>query len=1164
MPPMSNKISSNHRWEIINQYLTQHVKKQLFLHQFESYEYFMDVCVPEKIYSYNPLIIQQPVENKDKKDKTERMVKLEIYFENHRYEDPTYSEPNGKVEKMYPHDARMRNLTYFVTGLVNLRVNTHYYENGEVVRSVLDTVLDKDMAFGKLPIFLHSKYCLLTKYKNPEQLKHECKYDRGGYTIVNGNEKVVISQEDLCNNRISVFEGKRKVKYDYVASVRSMNKETGISYKTYVMGSLNDVIMVKISHFKKEIPLFVFMRAIGLKSDKAIIRTILLEEHKNTEYLELLEPSVIVGKEYNNYESALLYLSKLCTIQLPKEEKLEYIKSLMTKNIPHLSGDSPLKRQLFVGYMVKHLLNQLLGKRKPSDRDHYTEKRVEPPGMLLKRLFHYQYQKFMKDFQATIIKGILASGFDYQPTDIVMRCSIIDNGFKYSLATGDWNIKVGNSVEKRLGVAQVLNRLNPLASQSHLRRINTPIDESVKLIKPRQLHGTHIGKVCPAETPEGGSVGAVKNMTIADSITVDMITEPIYELLEQNNVIDIDDIDMIDITKEHAKVFINGDLVGFHTSPHELAITLVELRRNGAIQAKVSIRYNINFNEILIYTDYGRCCRPLFIVKNNKINITEEVLKRLEKEEMTWNDLIEEQVIEYIDTEEEECSLIAFNINELNNAGKQQYTHCEIDESFIMLGVCASLIPSSDHNQSPRNAYQSSMCKQAIGIYASNHRERFDTIGYVLSYPQTPLVQNKMSKHLDYDKLPCGQNVIVAFGCFNGYNQEDSVILNKSAIDRGLFECVTYRTHKNEEDRKSSTNNEEKICNPLKYANEDPELNKLIKSKHGDYSKLNEYGFVDLETKVQGNDIIIGKVAPIISNDKDEKKYKDNSISLEYDQESTVDRIIMTRNTDGYKIYKMKVRNLCTPTIGDKVSSRSGQKGTIGMVLRQEDMPFTENGLVPDIIINPHAIPSRMTIGQLIEALLGKYIAATGDVETFDTTAFQGINIKDIGKALHDVGMNKMGDETMINGQTGEEMSCQMFITPTYYQRLKHMVGDKIHSRNHGPVQSLTRQGVEGRSRHGAGRFGEMEKDVMLSHGAVSFLRERFYDSSDAFSVYTCDYCHRLAIVCPVKNKHTSEVIYRCYKCTNFVKFTKVDMAYATKLFYQELEAMAITTEFHT
>jgi DNA-directed RNA polymerase II subunit RPB2 len=913
----SKKLFTECRWDMIDAWFAR--PGNIIQHQLESYNYFVSIFIPEKIYSFNPLIIRQPVENEDEDDETVREIYLEIFFENHEFEDPYYNQCSGRSSKMFPHDALLCSLTYSLTGLVDLRVNTKHYMNGEVVKNVEGQII-KRVIFGKIPIMIGSDYCMLTKYKNSPNLKYECKYDKGGYFIINGNEKVVISQEDLCDNRISVFDGNRNMKYAYICSVRSLDPRTNVSYKLSILGTKNQEIVVKISHIKKEIPLFVFFRAIGLPSDKKIIRMILLHDHNSSEYLELLEASIECGKQYNNEEKSLNFLKNLFAIQMESAEKTEYVKSFMIKNIlPHL-GETVCTKQLFLGYMVKNLLNTFLGRRKVDDRDHYSHKCVELPGMLLGRQFHYLFQKETKDMKDTIIKAIGACGLSFDVQEIILKHSIIDNGYRYSMATGDWNTKLGNNDQKLMGFAQVLSRMNYVATISHLRRINTPIDDKVKLIKPRQLHGTHFGNVCPAETPEGVQVGAVKNLTMAARVSIDTPILPAYTLLQQHGLISPDEIEVNDITSRHTKVFINGDLVGFHTNPYSVTTHLVDQRRNGKIPQTQSIRYNINANEITVNAYYGRCSRAFFIVDNGNLVITQDILNRLRSKTMTWNDLLVNKIIEYIDTEEQESCLIAMNIDYLIRGKKNgvRYTHCEIDESFTMLGVCASLIPGSDHNQSPRNAYQSSMCKQAIGMYTSNHQLRFDKIGHVLAYPQTPLVQNRVSPNVHYDKLPCGQNLIVAFGCWSGYNQEDSVIFNKSAIDRGLFESHTYRTYKDEESRKSTTNVEEKFC--------DPKDSNVSSFKHGNYDKLNKYGYVDLETDVVRDDVIIGKVAPLINktHENEDVAFKDNSTVLKADQPSKIDNVILTRNADGYKVIKVKVRNQCTPMIGDKVSSRSG------------------------------------------------------------------------------------------------------------------------------------------------------------------------------------------------------------------------------------------------
>ena len=422
-----------------------------------------------------------------------------------------------------------------------------------------------------------------------------------------------------------------------------------------------------------------------------------------------------------------------------------------------------------------------------------------------------------------------------------------------------------------------------------------------------------------------------------------------------------------------------------------------------------------------------------------------------------------------------------------------------------------------------------------MGIYASNHNERFDSISHVLLYPQKPLVRTNIASTLNYDKLPSGVNAIVAIACYTGYNQEDSVIMSKSAIDRGLFRSVFYRTYK-EECHASSGSHKDNIEQPL-------ENTKTL--KYANYSKLDIDGIVSPGVKVGGSDILIGKTSGACNTEK-----KDQSVSMRTSETGTVDSVMVSTNEQGMKLVKTKVRSIRIPEIGDKFASVHAQKGTIGMVVPHEDMPFTQDGIVPDIIVNPHAIPSRMTIGQLIECIYGKKCALSG--EFGDGTAFTNPDPGSIAKELKKLGFNKHGEEMMCNGQTGELLETQIFIGPTYYQRLKHMVADKVHSRSNGPIQILTRQPVEGRSREGGLRFGEMERDCMISHGASAFLKERLLDQSDSYTTHVCKKCGMFAVYdAETRNSY-------CISC-NDADVYSVEMPYACKLFFQELYSMNIT-----
>ena len=547
----------------------------------------------------------------------------------------------------------------------------------------------------------------------------------------------------------------------------------------------------------------------------------------------------------------------------------------------------------------------------------------------------------------------------------------------------------------------------------------------------------------------------------------------------------------------------------------------------------------MNFQQqcLLIYTDAGRCTRPLFKIKDNQLVIS-KYLDQLNQ--LSWSDYLSsnfrlpEQCIEYIDIHEVNSLLLATEYDKI-----QGKTHCEIHPSLI-LGVLASCIPFPHHNQAPRNTYQSAMGKQAIGIYTTNFNQRFDTFSHILYYPQKPLLSNHIMEHIHCNELPTGINAIVAIATYTGYNQEDSIIVNQSAIDRGLFSSTFYRTYKTEEKKNHLSGDEDIFCKP--------NIDKLLYPKPCNYSKLNENGFVPKNTYVSDGDIIVGKVIPMKGN-KD-YLYRDSSINIRYSEEGYIDDQYVNTNSEGYKFCKVKIRSIRIPNIGDKLSSRHGQKGTIGMVYPEEDMPFTKDGIKPDLIINPHAVPSRMTIAQLVECILGKSCSQLGCLG--DATAFNRIDVNHISSILESQGFEGKGNEVLYNGFTGDQMHTSIFMGPTFYQKLKHMSCDKIHSRSGGPVVSMTRQPSEGRSSHGGLRFGEMERDCMIAHGASSFLKERLMDVSDKYSIYVCNCCGLISTANKEKN------MYECKKCENYGDFTKCYIPYSCKLLFQELQSMSM------
>jgi DNA-directed RNA polymerase II subunit RPB2 len=736
----------------------------------------------------------------------------------------------------------------------------------------------------------------------------------------------------------------------------------------------------------------------------------------------------------------------------------------------------------------------------------------------------------------------------------IVKSTTIENGFKRALATGDFGIKHTNS--NKVGVAQVLNRLTYVSSLSHLRRISTPTDKSGKLVPPRKLHNTSWGFLCPAETPEGASVGIVKNISYMSHVTIQSNSMSVYDYVTPY-IINIDTLKPIELFNK-TKVFVNGSWIGITEDPKQLYTMLKNMKYKGIINIYTSIVFDYRDNEIRVCNDGGRITRPLLRVKNNNILLTKQIINDLKNNVISWDDLftdckIGESVLEYIDPEEQNYSMIATKPRDLlgdsSSDNMYMYTHCEIHPS-TMFGVIASCIPFPEHNQSPRNSYQCAQQKQAMGVYATNYNERMDKTAYVQTYPTRPLVDTRIMSLIKLDKIPSGCNINVAIMTHTGYNQEDSVLINKGSIDRGLFQTTIYHTEK-DEDKQKINGDEEIRCKPDKT--------KTKGMKFANYSKVNSKGVIPENTIVENRDVIIAKVTPIKENRNDHTKvikYEDQSKIYKTVEETYIDKNYIDRNGDGYSFAKVRLRALRKPVIGDKFSSRHGQKGTVGNIIPEEDMPFTRNGTRPDIIINPHAIPSRMTIGQLKETLLGKVLVELGLFG--DGTSFGELNVSSISEKLLELGYEAHGNEMMYNGLTGQQIECNVFMGPVFYQRLKHMVNDKQHSRSIGPMVNLTRQPAEGRSRDGGLRFGEMEKDAMVSHGAAKFTRGRMYDASDKYSVHVCKNC---GLVAAYNNESN---IHHCRTCDNRTDFSYVEIPYACKLLFQELTTMNVVPRLIT
>ena len=1081
---------------------------------------------------------------------------------------PMVTEADGMTSTLFPKEARLRNLTYSAPLYVDMEktvttvtLDSQKTEEVEKINKVF---------IGKVPIMLRSEYCSLHDHTDKELTElGECPYDEGGYFIINGSEKVLIAQEKMSSNHVYVFKKRQPSKYMWVAECRSSPESGARAASACVARMLHSpgtkmepgCIRVTLPYIRTDIPLFVVFRALGFVADKDILEHIVYDFNDH-DAMELLRPSIEEALPIQSKKVALDYIGKRgSAVGVSREKRIKYAQEILQKELlPHVGVDEECetRKAYYLGYIVHRLLLCALGRRNEDDRDHFGNKRMDLAGPLIAILFRQLFRKLTKDVRL-YCQRCVDSGKEIQLT-LAVKAKTITSGLKYSLATGNWGAQGAQDI--RAGVSQVLNRLSFSSTLSHLRRLNSPIGREGKLAKPRQLHNSHWGMVCPAETPEGQACGLVKNLSLMALVSVGSPSSPVLEFLEEWTMGNLEEISP-SVISHATKIFVNGVWVGVHRDPADLVRTLRELRRKVDITTEVGIVHDIRLQELRLYTDYGRCIRPLFIVEDQRMKIKKRNIEMLQEKDITgftWNDLVSSGCIEYVDTEEEETTMISMTIEDLvqarllaNNETSVQhmYTHCEIHPSMI-LGICGSIIPFPDHNQSPRNTYQSAMGKQAMGMYVTNFQLRMDTLAYVLFYPQKPLVTTRAMEHLHFRELPAGVNVVVGIMCYTGYNQEDSVIMNQSSIDRGLFRSIFYRSFKDEEKKQGSLTKEDLEC---------PSPETTLGMRHGTYGKLDKDGLICPGTRVSGEDIIIGKTSPLPDDDPSAASNRftkrDCSTGMKNSETGIIDQVLLTTNDQGLRFVKIRVRSCRTPQVGDKFSSRHGQKGTIGMTYTQEDMPFTCEGVVPDIIVNPHAIPSRMTIGQLVECLMGKVAAMMG--KEGDATPFTPVTVENISDMLHQCGYQKRGNEVMYNGHTGRKLEAKIFLGPTYYQRLKHMVDDKIHSRGRGPVQILTRQPMEGRSRDGGLRFGEMERDCIISHGAAAFLKERLMDQSDAYRVHVCQTCGLIAVA-NLKNQ-TFEC---CKNPSERMKVVQVLLPYACKLLFQELMSMAVAPRLVT
>ena len=1172
-------IEYNDIKKLIRLYFKQ--PKVLFEHLFSSYNQLIEEIIPYSL-------------EKESNVFHEVSDKYNIYLHGFKCKNvrvkPVVFE-NNPNEMMYPDQARKNHLNYFATVYADVEqyVEVRNILTGEkVFKSVAKSPENDPIAIANIPVMVKSKYCSTNIKKD---LHGECRYDPGGYFIVNGQEKVVMSIEKMVDNKCLVFTKKDTSfpnGYFHTCQINSKSNDWSDNLQILSIKEKKDGSLTVTTPHLSDIPIVIYLRALGLETDQDIIANCCYSL-EDINMINLIKPSINFpvdeeGNMIRTREQAIEYLiTKVrrhrrisqTDEELAKQQKRIYLQQIFREHLlPHEGEDIPLKIK-FLGRMINKLFNVMLDRKEPDDRDALNNKRIETPGVLIGQLFRQNWKKMMNEISKIFKKK---NQTDDNPVSVInqLKPNIIEQGIKTALATGIWGIH-----KTKKGVAQSLQRLSWFQAISLFRRVMTPsLDASTSAVTAiRHVNNMQFQFLCPAETPEGQKIGIVKSLSMTSTVTtqngsqLEAVKAVLKEFKDYKNPANIDSLEM----NAWGKVFINGSWLAVTKDIYTLYKLLKRKRQEGFLDKFTSIGLDFQNKELNIFYDGGRLIRPILIVDNNKVNMGKKVIDEIslqmkaKDKSKSWNIILDKfpNLFEYEDVESSNYLMIAEtpydlveneensnrkvenkDVNLVNRYGDYRfvnYTHCDI-HPWLMMGLVASSIPFSNHNYANRNIIFFSQAKQSIGIYLTSYKDRMD-ISQILYHTQVPLVVTEGMHINNTVDLPFGENVVVAIMSYMGYNQEDSIIFNEAAVKRGLFKADTLKKDHSEILKNPSTSQDDIFIKP------DP--NKVTGMKQGNYNKLNEKGFAPEETVISNQDVIIGKVSPIQPTGNNNKVYKDNSKQFKSNVDGVIDRVhTNVYNSDGYEMINVRIRMEREPVIGDKFSNRHGQKGTLGILLPQKDMPFTEEGIVPDLIMNPHSIPSRMTVAQLVECVASKVAAIKG--EFVDGTPFNNYDVTQLPEILEKLGYQPHGTETMYCGITGKKMKSEIFIGPTYYMRLKHMVLDKVHSRSIGPRQALTRQPLEGRSRDGGLKIGEMEKDAMVAHGVSQFLKERMMETSDITKVYVCDICGRFA------SKVFDKDYYYCAGCNNSTRISAVSMPYACKLLFQEITSVNILPRIRT
>lgn len=1129
-------------WNIVESYFKSS-KYRLTEHQLDSFNTFVYTNIPKIVGENNPFIM--------KKKEGGKNIEVRVYIggKSHDklyYSKPTISIDGGDFEPLVPSICRNMGSVYDFEISADVIVETEDYKTQETITTEFPRV-----SLARVPTMLHSKLCYLRDLSDEDLSEFgEDPKDKGGYFIVDGKEKVVISQEIVAPNNV-ILRPKKDGMQVFFRSSQIDSSVKPVEFEIYTKLPKDNRIYANIRAISKEIPLSVLFRLLGYESDKDIVEAVVGKRYLDDDspryqmICEVLRESLVNHADVWTREEAIEYVRTSTPYKT-----VDHVLFIIQRHMLPGSGHAVTMKGLELGRLTKRLIEGILGFAEMVDRESFLIKQVQPTGQLLAEVFSDSYMKFKKQFRDELDKTFYFGPWNQSgKIELIINSSNIAKLMRavpitenmYKSFKGSWGLQAKAEAG---GIVQDLNRLSYIGFLSHLRRVNNPLDREIKTLAPHRLHGTQWGSLCPVESPDGASIGLLKNLAILCRVTSDADPKRVMSFIETCGAIKAASMPTSDAATK-PKILINGVWIYCTDDPIDILVKTRSERSKGQLGEFVSISFNIHTEELHFYTTSGRCTRPLIV--NSKIKNVSAT---------SWEDLLSTGAVEYIDVRESDNIMISMDLD----TASSEYTHSELHPSTIF-SVYSVTVPLLSHNPGNRNTLSAAQSKQAASHFSSAYRFRADAIAFALDAPERPLVTTKYETLIGVDSHPQGQNAIVAIMSFTGYNQEDAIILNKTSVERGMFKTSYFKSviHREELGKMS-----------------DVYFSSTYKIDGVSRTSIDENGFPFENDYVKEGQPLIGIVGEKYEN-LDITNTEDDGLLVSYRRngmqktvrnmspvaDSTwkgliVDNVVVntisgTIDAKPMRTCRIRYRKTRFPDIGDKFASRHAQKGVLGMVIAQHDMPYSESGIVPDVIINPHGFPSRMTIGHLLESILAKGAAISG--EKVDATMFEDPNVENSKNVLSKYGYEKSGEEVLYNPSTGMPLEASIFIAPIYYQRLKHMSQDKVKARQSGRISSITRQPTGTTGSEKPLKIGEMEASGILAHGTSSFFYESSMEKSDSTDIWT----DRKGDVIAYNEKQDR---FLGISDTNETVFTKHKIPFAMNVLKHETETLGIGVTF--